>query len=415
MSRILFTITFVFTYLSVQAQELVLIKESQISISTIDQKQIRIQLIFDMPEGYEHSQGAFGRINQGKVDTKLVMKSKKELSITKLDAVMTPSNKGVGFRIDVDQEIINALLSGDFDYQFENQYDLYVIQRKVGSPTDTTRFKLSKEQIINETKNKLTLSEDDKTELVESLNGHITRTENTLDFGIIPSEKSDTDNTEFYASFSYQKGYIFPYKNPFFFSAKGIISTNSSDSLNYLSIYPVSYRIAEYDKSGQPKNYDLVAQLGIEGNQTFTNYRIAGNLYWQSLIPNLIDLTMGENRLRLKPVVKIGAKLYKEYDNNRLVETDNEDSNQVFGEIYYYIPIKKLYSLILDANAFYDFSESLNPNGEIKYNISATLGIDIPKTGFKTIFKYLEGENGITYQKDQLLMIGLMADLFSQK
>jgi len=49
------------------------------------------------------------------------------------------------------------------------------------------------------------------------------------------------------------------------------------------------------------------------------------------------------------------------------------------------------------------------------HNYSVILGIDIPKTDFKTIFKYVKGQSGISYEKNDYLMIGLMIDLFATK
>jgi hypothetical protein len=157
-----------------------------------------------------------------------------------------------------------------------------------------------------------------------------------------------------------------------------------------------------------------VAQAGLEGNQRFTNFRASGTFYWQGLISNLVDLTMGEDRLRLKPVLKLGVKFYQEFENNRPAEnSDTEFSNQFYSEFYYYIPVKKLYSLTLKGNAFYDLNEKVNPDKEIKLNYSVIFGIEVPGTGLKTVFKYVRGENSITYEKDEMLMVGFMADLFN--
>ena len=106
-------------------------------------------------------------------------------------------------------------------------------------------------------------------------------------------------------------------------------------------------------------------------------------------------------------------KFYKELKNNRPVEiNNNEFSNQVFVDYYYYIPIHKIYSLILEGSVFHDFNLKVNPDKKTMFNYSAVLGIDIPKTDFKTIFKYSKGENGITYEKNDYYMIGLMIDAF---
>lgn len=253
---------------------------------------------------------------------------------------------------------------------------------------------------------RLMVTPDITTEIINAAGGPIYAIQNTIDFGVSPRKDTVTNQTEYFLQFGYRKPYLIKSK-PFFFFAEALLSTYANDSLTFVNIYPVNYKV-------KGKQNEVVAQLGIEGNQRFTNFRASGTIYWQGLIPNLVDLTMGEDRLRLRPVLKLGVKVYQEFQDNRPTETAEEEfSNQFYSELYYYIPVKKLYSLILRGNAFYDLSENVNPNKEVKFNYSVVFGIEIPGTGIKTIFKYLRGQNGITYAKDEMLMIGFMADLFN--
>lgn len=138
---------------------------------------------------------------------------------------------------------------------------------------------------------------------------------------------------------------------------------------------------------------------------------MAGNISWNGILPNLIDLSFGENRLRLKPVVSFGLKIYKEIENERPVDVNsNEFSNQLYGEFYYYIPVQKNYSIIIDGKAFYDFSAKVNPDSKLMYNYSVAFGIDIPKTEFKTVFKYVKGNNEVTQEMNDYLMLGVLID-----
>lgn len=273
--------------------------------------------------------------------------------------------------------------------------------------TTIKTLKINKTQIEKVTSSKPFLTETAAKELIDAKGGEIFLTQNKFDFGIIPAEQSSSSKTEVNVSFNYRTRYSFlKDKLPVFFSAEGLIGSNSKDSLNYVSIYPVNYNFLK-------RNNEFIVQVGVEGNQVFSNYRISGNFFWNGIIPNIVDLTFGEDRLRLKPVIKAGIKFYQEIENNRPIEiNNNEFSNQVFGEFYYYIPIQKIYSLIIGGTAFYDFNSKVNPDNIAMFNYSATLGIDIPKTDFKTIFKYSKGENGISYQTNDYFMIGLMIDSF---
>ena len=98
-------------------------------------------------------------------------------------------------------------------------------------------------------------------------------------------------------------------------------------------------------------------------------------------------------------------KFYKEIENNRAEEIDNNKlSNRIFVDLYYNVPIQKSYSLILEVTAFYDFNSNVKPHKKVMFNYSATLGIDIPNTALKTIFKYAKGQNGISYQSNDYFM-----------
>jgi hypothetical protein len=116
----------------------------------------------------------------------------------------------------------------------------------------------------------------------------------------------------------------------------------------------------------------------------------------------------------MKPVIQAGIKLYQEIENNRGPENDNNVfSGIAYAQAYYYIPVLKLYSLILEGNTFYDFNTIVNPNKEIKYLYSITIGVEIPNTGIKTIFKYANGETDMEYTSGNTILIGLLADLFA--
>jgi hypothetical protein len=272
--------------------------------------------------------------------------------------------------------------------------------------TTEVKYAIPADEFKKSSLGKILVTDDVADELVNAAGGPLYAIQNTIDFGVSPRKDTATNQTEFFLQFGYRKAYTIK-STPLFFFAEGLLSTYANDSLTFVNIYPVNYKITG-------KQNEIVAQAGIEGNQRFTNFRASGTFYWQGLISNLVDLTMGEDRLRLKPVLKLGVKFYQEFENNRPAEnSDTEFSNQFYSEFYYYIPVKKLYSLTLKGNAFYDLNEKVNPDKEIKLNYSVIFGIEVPGTGLKTVFKYVRGENGITYEKDEMLMIGFMADLFN--
>jgi len=323
--------------------------------------------------------------------------------------ILGSSNK-ISLKVtNVSDGLIRLLEDSIADIYIQSDRDIFFKIKKDNIDSTLKTCKITKYQIEKYTSKKIYLTNSMAKELIEAKGGNVFISQNQIDIGVIPAENASSKKTEYTTSFKFRERYPFYSKFPLYFYTEGLVSTNSKDSLNYLSIYPVNYNFTK-------ENYELIFQLGVEGNQTFTNYRISGNLFWNGIIPNLINLTGDEDRLRLKPVIKVGLKLYKEIKNNRPRELDsNKFSNQIYCEYYYYIPIQKIYSLKLEGSVFYDFNSKVNPNKNVMHNYSVILGIDIPKTDFKTIFKYVKGQSGISYEKNDYLMIGLMIDLFATK
>jgi hypothetical protein len=384
-----------------------------LKINTINGNSISIEFEIDWPDNeskeYKIDDESFHRLNPN-LNLRLGTKKYSELlnNGEQIDIGIT-KNQIITFDItNLSDEFMNLLEDKTLGFYIKIDEDIVFEIIKNKDETTLKKFKITKLQIEENSKNKsIILTDQMAKELIDAKGGEIFLTENKFDFGIIPAEQSSSSKTEFNAAFFYRTKYSFlNEKLPIFFSSEGLIGSNSKDSLNHITIYPINYNFFKGTN-------ELVGQLGIEGNQVFSNYRISGNFSWNAIIPNIIDLTFGEDRLRLKPVIKTGIKFYQEIENNRSLKLDNNEfSNQVFGEFYYYIPIQKIYSLILEGTAFYDFNPNVNPDKKMMFNYSAILGIDIPKTEFKTIFKYSKGENGISYQKNDYLMIGLMIDAF---
>ncbi len=258
---------------------------------------------------------------------------------------------------------------------------------------------------IREKTGAITLTADQVQELITSRGGEFRILENTIDFGVNTQENGAGSNDVF-LTFSYGR----PWTEGVFMNAKGRVSTNAKDSLNFIYFYPLNVPLLR----SRDRAHQLTGQAGIEGNQKFSTGRFTANFFYEGIIPNFINLSYGHNRLRLKPVLKAGVKFYTEFENNRGVMGSNEDSNQLFGELYYFIPVLKNYSLIVNVGAFYDFDSDVNPSDDISFNYDIALGVDIPNTEFKTIFKYSNGENDVNYMDGEILQLGLIMNIFEQ-
>ncbi|GAH40111.1 unnamed protein product, partial [marine sediment metagenome] len=205
------------------------------------------------------------------------------------------------------------------------------------------------------------LSEEEAEALIKARGGEIYMYNNKIDFGV-KANISDTTKKEYTLSFAYFHTVKSNFLDWNTILVKGQVGTDKNDPLNRLYIYPINLNLYSSSKILS----QIFAQVGVESNQQFTNGRLSANLYWQGIIPNFIDLTEQKNRLRLKPVLKFGIKGFKEFDNTR--GGPNELSGEAYAEIYYYIPILDYYSLLLEGNAFYVFSEKITPKRDLRWN-----------------------------------------------
>lgn len=152
--------------------------------------------------------------------------------------------------------------------------------------------------------------------------------------------------------------------------------------------------------------------MGNESNQTFSNKRVVIDGEYSFIIPNLINLTTASAiRLRLKPIISMGIKGYYDYSN----DITHFASGQAYLSLHYYIPVFNNYSLIIDESPFYDFSNEKNPDHKINNQYSIILGAEIPKNGFKAMFKYVNGESNINYKQGAIIGIGVLMDFFQEK
>lgn len=404
MKKLFFIISAFFIINISFAQEEIKIKNSDVRINTADNTNTVSYVInFKLKDGYRHRQEIFN-VNNKDVNAVISIENEKGNSKTNYTCKIRPGHFDIVFKVEADSALIEKILSGQVGYFIEIDKNLIIEIVKDGE--DPVKYVLTKEQVKKATIKKQ-LKDEMNQEMLESLGGEIKLVENNIDFGLIPSEESNSGKTEYFVDFSYSNGYkLFDF--PLTVNTEGKLSTNSKDSLNYFEFYPVGYK---FNKGKSVFSFNA----GFEGDQSLSNYRATGDVYWQGILPNLINLTYNENRLRLKPVLKVGIKLYKEIENNRPVDNDNQFSNMFYVDAYYYIPVMKAYSIILEGGTFYDFNTKTNPDNELKYSYSLTFGVEIPKTGLKTIFKYTNGESEINYTSTNYFMIGLMADLFTDK
>ena len=302
----------------------------------------------------------------------------------------------------------------------DNQIKLVVEQdvkiRLLADGQTEQKFLVIKADVLNSMINEqLTYTEDDRTGFMTSLNNFYYY-DNKADFGVNPGQ--DSVKTSYILSLKLQNAYN--RKNflkcddntkslPVYWNLDARVSTNFKDSLNYIKFYPVNLMFENYSKKIP---YQLNLKLGHESTQDLISKRAVVDASISLITPNLVNLSTAQSsRLRLKPVITAGFKGYYDYSNN----VDAFASGQPHIDGYYYVPVFDNYAIIFEGTSFYDLSQTRNPDKKIQGNYSITLGAEIPKTGFKAMFKYTDGRTDINFKQGSIIAIGLLMDFFDEK
>jgi hypothetical protein len=319
------------------------------------------------------------------------------------------------------QESVERIAAKDNKITVQFDEDL-VFQYRDNSlnPAPLKTGRVSKTEINQKLAADLSFPEDEKTSFITALNNFYYY-QNNIDFGVQPAK--DPAPLSYTLNFNFQNVYSSasllqcpdsgqtkkPGHSLLYYGISSRLSTYAKDSLNFINIYPLILRGSNY--TGKlPTEWQLKA--GHESSQDFSNRRFVLDAALSAIMPNLVNLTSGNStRLRLKPVIDLGIKGYYDYSRNRSAFT----SGQAYLNLYYYIPVYDHYAIILNDKTFYDFSVKNNPKKQFASNYSVAVGTEIPKTGFKVMFKYQDGKSEFNQKTTQTVVIGLIMNMFNEK
>lgn len=318
------------------------------------------------------------------------------------------------------QETVERFLAKDnkISVQFDDDLVFEYTDNAAGAVNKFGR--ITKDAINKKIGEELSFPAEQRSSFLTSMN-NMYFYKNNVDFGVQTAQ--DSSSVSYTLSFNFQNMYGAPSlltcdggagsvrkKWLLYYGVSSRLSTNFKDSLNFLNVYPLILNTNNY--AGKiPYEWNL--KVGHESNQSFTNRRIAADMSFSSIIPNLVDVaSAGSSRLRLKPVLGLGLKGYYDYSKDN---PSSFYSGQAYATFYYYIPIYDHFAIILNDKTYYDFSKEKNPKKQVLNNYSVALGTEIPKTGFKLMFKYENGKSDINFKQSQALVIGVLMNLFSDQ
>jgi len=193
---------------------------------------------------------------------------------------------------------------------------------------------------------------------------------------------------------------------PLWFETRGRMSTNQDNPLNQVGFALVSRTGIREATVGEPIFYSFFLQAGVTGTQTFDTASAVVDAGIDVLLPNLLDLTGGANRLRLKPVANASFG-YRRLSEDLELFGNDRDCLEFNVEIAYVVPILDKYSL--DVNSRATFNDDAEGDSWF-HQTAASLAYELPTEDVKVLAKWEIGRNGFSSEEDSKLLLGVLAD-----
>lgn len=421
MRRLLYSCLLCLAAVAARAQDEVKtagISAVKISQKTYGQPKLSIDLKFDLKGAVIDNDYYLDPNNRPRVQVDYSGKSPKcalvtELAVTdsSFQVILSNLSEETVERIAAKDNKISITFTTDLRFRYQ---DLSV------TPHGYKLAVVSQAEVNKKIKADLSFPADQQTKFITALNNFYYY-KNNVDFGVQPAK--DQVPTSYTLNFDFQNLYNTASllkcnstaetgkqlnRTLVYYGITSRLSTNAKDSLNFIDIYPLILRGSNY-KAKVPTEWNIKA--GHESSQDFSRRRVAVDASLSAIIPNLVDLTSASSeRLRLKPVLDLGIKGYHNYSSG----ASAYNSGQAYLGIYYYIPVYDHYAIIINDKTFYDFSKQNNPKQLLASNYSVAVGTEIPKTGFKVMFKYQDGKSEFNQKETQTVVIGLIMNMFNE-
>jgi hypothetical protein len=188
-----------------------------------------------------------------------------------------------------------------------------------------------------------------------------------------------------------------------FWGLKGRWSTDAGDKSNYVQFYPLTILFSQ-------TSWRIAASSGVEtGYQGFGKLgraTLKGELQFR-LPFNPVDLTLGNPRWRINPVVNLALQGNAAWSNTKLPDS-LKNSLDATAEIRYDIPVAKSYYLQTKAKGNYS-----TVTKELQYQYEASLGY-ITEGSMRVMACYRQGFQDVSYQFDRQLLLGFAFDVLNQ-
>jgi hypothetical protein len=213
----------------------------------------------------------------------------------------------------------------------------------------------------------------------------------------------DTTETGYFLEMIQSGNWITGGQPSVFWGIKGRWSTISNDKLDYIQVYPVTVLFSQ-------TSWRLALSAGVEtGYQGFS--RLGGGTLKSEIqfrLPfNPVDMTLGNPRWRINPVVNLAVQGNIGWANLKLPDS-LKNSFDVSAEIKYDIPVAKTFYLQTKARGNYS-----SVTEELQYQYELSLGY-IANGEVRIMLLYKQGYQEVSYVFDKQLLLGFAFDILNE-
>lgn len=217
---------------------------------------------------------------------------------------------------------------------------------------------------------------------------------------------ADTVASEYIADFYFNRPL---FESNWSISVGGRLSTRKDNPLNHVEA--CLQRALKRDSAfGHNLIYDFFFQGNIDGTQTLDTSILTLGAGVTALTPNLVDLTAGANRLRLKPIFTLRVDYMRHFRKQALYDNTSE-SFAASLDAYYYVPVADKYALIYEGNASFDNKRQIDDR--LNFRNSFMVAYDLPLEDLKAVFKWETGKNEFITDTEAETMIGILLNYVS--
>ncbi len=287
------------------------------------------------------------------------------------------------------KELVEKIFSKDYPTYLSVSEPIHICM-----PDGKEDFIISPEKIKMLTMSTKALNDDQKQLLLNNLNANSPDYRNNISFSRSINE-DDTTKSEYIVEFDIQKPFLSDVVGSlFYYRLKGRASTDIQNPFNTLEAY-IIYNIQK----------QFYIEVGRIGPQKFNVNSLRANIGYETLIPNLIDLTGGKPRLRLKPYINWGIAFQQNFQMNN--PFGNKEGNLLlFASGYYYVPVRDKFAIIAEGKVIY--SDKFTSNEKLLFNYKISFGYETPLSDLNVLFQVVNGKNEVNIGEATTYSLGLL-------